>query len=143
MRKILSILFVLFCWSIKANPPKHKLSIYIPNLSSARGYLRLIVFNSPNGFPSDYQKAVFAESYAVKSSSILIELPELPEDNYAIAIFHDENSNNRFDLNLIGVPKEGYGFSNNAKAILGPPSFQDAKIFLNSNVKITMELKYW
>ena len=46
---------------------------------------------------------------------------ELPPGTYAIGIFHDVNLNNKMDNNLFGVPKEQYGFSNNATALLVPP----------------------
>ena len=42
---------------------------------------------------------------------------------YAVAVFHDENDNHRLDTNFLGLPVEGYGFSNNAAISLGPPAF--------------------
>ena len=56
---------------------------------------------------------------------------ELPPDTFAIGIFHDVNLNNRMDNNFLGVPKEQYGFSNNARAFLGPPAFEAAAFELN------------
>jgi uncharacterized protein (DUF2141 family) len=51
---------------------------------------------------------------------------------------HDSNSNQKLDTNWIGIPKEGYGFSNNAKATLGPPSFDQVKFNLKGEVIINM-----
>jgi len=48
----------------------------------------------------------------------------LKPGKYAFKYFHDENKNKILDLTWIGIPKEGYGFSNNAKGTLGPPSFE-------------------
>ena len=45
---------------------------------------------------------------------------------YAAAIYHDENGNKKLDQNFLGIPKEGYAFSNNAKGMMGPPKFKDA-----------------
>ncbi len=47
---------------------------------------------------------------------------------YAVAVFHDENDNHHFDRNFLGLPAEGYGFSNNAPIFLGPPSFDSVRI---------------
>ena len=41
---------------------------------------------------------------------------------YAVAVYHDENANIKFDKNWIGLPVEGYGISNNPTVFLGPPS---------------------
>ncbi len=46
---------------------------------------------------------------------------------YAVAVYHDENANIKFDKNWIGLPVEGYGISNNPAMFLGPPAFDDAK----------------
>ena len=65
---------------------------------------------------------------------------------YAISVLHDENSNKDMDQSKIGIPKEGYGFSNNASISLGPPSFQKAKIELqpgHRNTIISIDMKYF
>lgn len=46
---------------------------------------------------------------------------------YAISAFHDENQNNDLDRNFLGIPKEDWCTSRNAKGIMGPPKFADAK----------------
>ena len=48
-------------------------------------------------------------------------------------MFHDENDNGRLDENAWGVPTEGYGFSNNARGLLGAPSFDSAQVTLDGN----------
>ncbi len=55
--------------------------------------------------------------------------------------FHDINNNGKFDM-FLGIPKEQYGFSNNATpSVAGPPSFEKAKFFLNSGQKLTITLQ--
>ena len=65
---------------------------------------------------------------------------ELPDGTYAIGIFVDKNYNNKMDRNLFGVPKEQFGFSNNAKGKFGPPSFEDASFNVSSDMKIEINL---
>ena len=55
------------------------------------------------------------------------------QGTYGIKIFIDKNNNNKFDFNIVGIPKEQYGFSNDASALLGPPSFQNASFDLVDN----------
>ena len=65
---------------------------------------------------------------------------ELPPGTYAIGIFHDVNLNNKMDNNFFGVPKEQYGFSNNARAFLGPPAFEAAAFELNGATTQAIDL---
>ena len=65
---------------------------------------------------------------------------ELPNGTYAIGIFVDANYNNEMDRNLFGVPKEQYGFSNDAKGSFGPPSFKDASFTVSGDMKLEVNL---
>lgn len=47
--------------------------------------------------------------------------------DYAIAVYHDENDDHDFNRNLIGMPAEGYGFSNDAPTTVGLPDFADVR----------------
>ena len=62
---------------------------------------------------------------------------------YAAAAFQDENRSGDFDTNLIGLPREGYGFSNGARVLLGPPAFEDALVELvRSSAETVLLLNY-
>lgn len=65
---------------------------------------------------------------------------ELPNGTYAIGIFVDANYNNEMDRNLFGIPKEQYGFSNDAKGSFGPPSFKDASFTVSGDMKLIINL---
>ena len=61
---------------------------------------------------------------------------------YAAVIAHDENGNGRVDTNLIGIPKEGYGFSNNVKPFLSAPSFSSAGFAVTRDTTVTIRVIY-
>jgi uncharacterized protein (DUF2141 family) len=63
----------------------------------------------------------------------------VPDGIYAASFFYDENGNGKLDVNFLGIPKEQYGFSNNAKGFFGPAKFAKAK-FTHSGVQ-EIELK--
>ena len=66
----------------------------------------------------------------------------LPAGEYAIAVFHDENLNNKLDRHALGYPLEAYGFSNNARGKFGPPKYQAATFQLGEEtVELTISLK--
>jgi uncharacterized protein (DUF2141 family) len=65
----------------------------------------------------------------------------IPPGTYALAVIHDENMNGKLDTNWLGIPKEGYGFSNAAKATLGAPSFSAASFrYDGQDMELTISL---
>ena len=55
-------------------------------------------------------------------------LRDLPAGRYAVNAFHDENGNGNLDTNVLGIPKEGYGFANDPPTNFGPPDFEEAAV---------------
>ena len=51
----------------------------------------------------------------------------------AVAAFHDADGNGELGTNILGIPTEGYGFSNGARGFMGPPSFEDAAVTIGSD----------
>jgi uncharacterized protein (DUF2141 family) len=66
----------------------------------------------------------------------------VPKGEYAVAVFHDENGNGKMDKNLIGAPKEGYGFSNNPGRKMRPARFDEARFRAESNQSVDVKLVY-
>lgn len=62
---------------------------------------------------------------------------------YALAIYHDENGNQSFDRSAIGLPAEGYGFSNNPPTLVGLPSFRSVRLAIpRSGMTTRIQMKY-
>ncbi len=111
------------------------LVIEVSNIRSAEGNILVAVFDSRETFLGD--KTVKGLIVPVKQKGEMsITVPDLPYGTYAISIFHDVNSNNRLDTNFLGIPKERYGFSNNARGTFGPPSFEKASFKFSSPDKV-------
>jgi uncharacterized protein (DUF2141 family) len=68
-----------------------------------------------------------------------VQLKDLPAGTYALSFFHDENQNGKLDMKSWGPPAEGYGFSNNARGMFGPPKLKDQLFELNSDLTITLK----
>lgn len=60
----------------------------------------------------------------IADNKCIIRIPNLKPGAYAFRYFHDENGDEKINTNFMGIPREGYGFSNNAKGSFGPPSFE-------------------
>ena len=102
------------------------------------------LFESPEGFPGEYlRSATNVMVIKIRKSQARCDFEDIPPGTYAMAVVHDENMNGKLDTNWAGVPTEGYGFSNNAKGVLGAPSFAAASFnYDGRNVDLTMSLRY-
>jgi uncharacterized protein (DUF2141 family) len=109
-------------------PQSCTLRIHVDGFRNARGNLGTILFRSADGWPEDKDKSFRHGPAPIdKTTSTAVAVwPDLPPGDYGVAVIHDENSNARLDRNLIGVPKEGFGFANNPHVGLSAPPFQKA-----------------
>jgi uncharacterized protein (DUF2141 family) len=103
------------------------IKVGVTGFRNYNGKLGCSLFNGPEGFPRDGSK-VFRHMWApIQNGRGECFFTGLPAGDYAVTIFHDENNNGKFDENWMGMPLEGYGFSNNVKPMLKAPSFDDCK----------------
>ena len=122
--KSLVILFgtMFLCLSTAIASDK-KLTIIVDGFKEKKGNLMIGIYNSEATFMKQTYKG-FAVDVTDTSMECTIELPE---GEYAISVYHDVNGNNKLDTATFGIPTEDYGFSNNAKGLMGAPSFEKAK----------------
>lgn len=66
-----------------------------------------------------------------KDGENVITVKDVPAGTWAVLSYQDENDNGELDRNIVGIPKENYGFSRDARGRFGPPSFEDAAITVN------------
>ena len=135
---IVLIIITIFCFNVNAG----QIKIFVSNIDEEKGTIHFGVFNDPKLFPKENGKMLggFEDVSKVIREGLVIN--NLEESDYAIAIFHDKNLNKKFDT-FFAIPKEKYGFSNNAEVFFGPPKFEDASIFVERNafVEIMIELR--
>jgi uncharacterized protein (DUF2141 family) len=113
--------------------------IKISGLKNKDGQLGILIFTNKEGFPSQWQKASKQILIPVSGDKLEYTFTDLPYGRYAVSVMHDENKNKKLDTNFLGIPKEGYGVSNNATGTMGPPKFEDASFTLDKNT-ITTEI---
>jgi uncharacterized protein (DUF2141 family) len=81
------------------------------------------------------KKPLRAAAAPGNASPALCVFEDVAPGTYGISAFHDQNDNQKLDTNLIGVPVEDYGASNNARGVFGPPSFDDARFAYTDGTK--------
>ena len=136
--KIIKLIIILF---FQANliAQHSDLNVKITNIKEVKGHLVIGVYNNPELFPKvDKQYKVFY--IKVTASNMNYTIKGLKHGQYALAIFHDLNSDTICNRNIMGIPTEKYGFSKNVRPFLSAPSFEDAAINLNSKKNIIIQL---
>jgi len=101
-----------------------KFKLTIKGIDEPKGEVRIAMFNSEEKYTKDPLHAVVM---TVEEKECVWTLDSLPQGEYAIAVYHDKNTNGELDTNFLGIPKEDYGFSNNARRKFGPAKWGDAK----------------
>lgn len=115
--------------------------LIIENISEAKGEIRIAVFNSEKSY-KEKEKPSHAVVLPVTGNRLSWKASDLPYGEYAIAVYHDKNKNGKLDANLLRIPKEDYGFSNNARGRFGPASWKDAHFRVSQpDVSMTIQIK--
>ncbi len=127
-----------------AQSPCPGIHVKILDIRNSTGTVACALFESPAGFPSEFlHSATNVMIIKIRKAQARCDFEDIPPGTYAMVVIHDENMNGKLDTNVLGIPKEGYGFSNDAKKWLGTPSFSAASfLYDGQNIDLTMSLHY-
>jgi len=136
-----SLLILLVCslgLSHSVQAQKGTVIAKVMDFESTDGKLALTLYNKEKGFPEELEYAVETRILDLNGRDVMVvRWDNLPYGDYALAGHHDANSNGEMDYNWVGIPKEGYCFSNDVKPVLSAPDFSDAKFRLGQE-KLTL-----
>jgi uncharacterized protein (DUF2141 family) len=143
MKRFLTLATVLFVMLfISAQESKGSITVVVKGLK-AGGTVYVSLFNQAEGYPTKAEKAYKKDMRKVSSGQEKFVFKDIPFGTYAASVWHDENDNGKMDTNLIGIPKEGTGASNDAKGKMGPPKFKDASFKVDKQaVTATINVNY-
>lgn len=105
------------------------------NKPDAGGTVRIALCPSAQAY--DTEKGCRVLSQKASEQVVRIDVRDIQEGRYAIKAFHDVNDSGEMDFNLIGIPKEPYGFSNNATATMSAPKFEQAAFVVKKGANKT------
>ena len=118
---------------------QHDLKLTIDGLKTDEGNVCYAIYNTEKTFLS-YEEVFKSGSQKATKGINTIEVKNLPEGTYAVAIFHDANGNKNLDTNMLGIPKEKIAFSKSKMKMFGPPKFDDCSFDLQNTMEITIEM---
>lgn len=136
--KLSLIVFGLYFLNFNVNAGQIK--IMVSNIKEKIGTIHFGVYDNPENFLEEDSRILGGYETVEKVLSEGLIIKGLDEATYALAIYHDKNSNNKFD-SFLSIPQEMYGFSKNAKVFFGPPKFEDASVFVGSDDIVELNIR--
>ncbi len=108
--------------------PDEAIVIRVTGAANDFGSIKIAIYDNKQTF-NDPDRAIATNSLKLENGEASWTVPaaELPK-KIAIAVYHDENEDDSLTLNRFGIPSERYGFSRNARGLVGPPEFDEASI---------------
>lgn len=118
---------------------QNTLTVTVEGVKSSTGFISIAVYNHSDDFLK-FDRVYKSGSFQAVRGKTSLQLGDLPDGEYALAVFHDENSNSRLDTNWLGIPKEAVGFSNARMRTFGPPSYKECALQLKGNQALLISL---
>ena len=118
---------------------QNKLSVDVTGVKSDKGSVLVAVYDSSDSF-LDSNKMFSGGSSKAQLGSTWVIIDNLPDGEYALAIFHDEDGDDELDTNWIGIPKEPICFSIGKMKTFGPPKYSECAFKVEGDKEIRVSL---
>lgn len=115
------------------------LTITVTNIHPVDGKLYIAVYDTEEHYMS-VEQAAFKKIAVVKDKKQEISFTDIPDGEYAVAVFQDLNGNGQLDTMKNGIPNEPFGFSNDARGRIGPPKYKKAMFLFSGPMSIEIKL---
>ena len=138
-KRIRIILIGIIVAAVTTLTYSQSLKVTVKNVKSSNGMVRLALYNS-----EELHMKKEIQTREVKPTNGVAEVffENVIPGVYSISVMHDVNDNKELDTNLIGIPKEGFGFSNDAMGTFGPPDFKKASFSYPDKKEMVISLRY-
>ena len=114
-------------------------SVTIEDIEDTQGRLMVAIVDSEQAFAGEGEP-VMSLILPAREGSVTFTSNALAPGEYAMRVMHDLNGNGEMDANMVGIPKEPWGFSNSATGSFGPPKWKKAKFTIDGDTQQTIEL---
>ncbi len=119
-----------------------EIKVRVTEVSKKKGEVMLALFASPKGFPYETSYAIQKIKGNAVNGVIELNFSDIRRGTYAIALFHDTNGDGKLNTNFMGIPKEGYGVSNNTYNTFSAPGYKESSFTHNDHTELTIQMKY-
>ena len=136
MKRVLVAIILLSAFTSAGN-----LLVKITNVAPKGGKIYVGLYTKEYVF-ANFTKIFRREVVNADTKIVTLTFKDIPDGEYAISLFHDQNLNGKFDKNFLRIPKEGYAFSNNVRPAFRAAKFSEANFLLQNREKITIKMGY-
>lgn len=119
---------------------QHTLKMEIKGVTSAQGQVSAALYPDQNSFLK-FDKVFKSVSVKAVKGVTALTIKDIPDGNYAVAVFHDKNGNGKLDTNFLGIPTEPVAFSNAKMKTFGPPKFNECAFPIKKDTEITISFE--
>lgn len=141
MKTLLLTLPAVFAFGLSmATAHAGDLTVTISDIRDAKGSLMVALVNSDAAWNNE-SAPVAAKSIPAVQGEVKVQFKDLAPGTYAVQVMHDENGNQKLDTNFVGIPVEGYGFSNNPN-VMRRANYDEARFEVGAEAaSITVRLR--
>ncbi len=137
--KIIWLAAVGFILTAATGWAQNRIEVIVQEVRDTTGNIRVGLFADQDSF---LKMPLVGKIRKAESGKVVVVFENVPSGIYAVSILHDSNRNGKMDSNLFGMPKEGFGFSNDAMGTFGPPSFENARFTVSSSMTLRVKTRY-
>ncbi len=146
MKRLASTAAITACAAMlvgASGAPTGSVTVTISDMRSTKGVVRACMTGDAKIFPKCRKDPNSHRTVVPAGETVSFTFTDVEPGSYAIALLHDENDNGKADRALGMMPKEGFGFSRDAKVRMGPPKFDDAVFeFDGTDAQLTIRMRY-
>lgn len=127
---------ITLCFGANA---QNTITIKVKNVQKRSGTIVADLCKSADKFMDESIKKI---TIAIPSDGeVVVTFPNVPKGVYAVRLYQDLNKDGKIETGIFSIPLEPFGFSNNASATFGPPSFGEASFSVVQNYALSIDLK--
>lgn len=125
-------------------PPRADVTVVAKNLRNDHGVVRACLTNQAERFPTCDDPSKSFKVVGEAAGTVTLVFRDVPPGRYAVALLHDENGNGKADRAAMMIPREGFGFSRDAKVRFGPPRFGEAAfdVAAGASEQLVIKMRY-
>jgi uncharacterized protein (DUF2141 family) len=137
------VLLALTCIFVRTAMAADVIHVEVVSLHNSTGQVGCSLYPAADGFPNTPDKALKNMMVPIKDNAAVCDFADIPKGTYAVAVFHDEDSDGKLEFNFLGIPKEGVGASNDAQRRMRPPKFKEASFdYTGGREDLRIHVKY-
>ncbi|MGK0495475.1 MAG: hypothetical protein ACJAU2_001866 [Maribacter sp.] len=137
--KLKNSLMIIAMLTFGASAAQHTLRLTITGVGSSQGKISAALYTDQKTFLK-FDAVFKAVSEKAEKGVTNLVVKDIPDGDYAVAVFHDKNENGKLDTNMLGIPKEPVAFSNAKMKMFGPPKFDECAFSITKDIQVSITL---